>query len=96
MRTLLKVQIDTEAGSEAIRGGDLPRVMQETLERLQPEAAYFTAEDGVRTAYLIFDLASPSDIPVIAEPLFSTFKARLTWSPVMNQEELQQGLSQLG
>lgn len=96
MRTLLKAQLDTEAASKAISGGKMPEVMQETIERLQPEAAYFTPTDGVRTCYFVFDLKDPSDIPVISEPLFQTFEARLTYSPVMNQEDLQKGLSQLG
>ena len=96
MRTLLKVEFDTEASNKARTDGRMDAVMQETFERLQPEAAYFTPTDGVRTCYFVFDLKDPSDIPVISEPLFQTFDARVTYSPVMNQEDLQKGLSQLG
>jgi hypothetical protein len=88
--------MDTEAGNAAIDSGELPNVMGQAFERLQPEAAYFTAEDGVRTAFFVFDLADESDIPVIAEPFFHTLKAKLTWSPVMNREDLQAGLQKLG
>ncbi len=95
MRMMLKVQIDTEAGSQAIASGDLPQVMQETLGRLQPEAAYFGPEDGVRTAFFVFDLKDPSELPALSEPLFSRFKANLKMFPVMNQEDLQRGLQQL-
>ncbi len=96
MRILLKAQLDTEAANKAITDGRMPGIMQETFERLKPEAAYFGPEDGVRTSYYVFDLQDPSDIPVIAEPLFQELRARLTWTPVMNQEDLQKGLSQLG
>jgi hypothetical protein len=93
---LLRVQLDTQATNEASAGGQMPDTLRQTMERLQPEAAYFGPEDGVRTAYFFFDLKDPSDIPVIAEPLFQTFRARLTWTPVMNQEDLQKGLAQIG
>ncbi len=96
MRTLLKVELDTKALNKARLDGRMDTVMQETLERLQPEAAYFTPTDGVRTCYFVFDLKDPSDIPVISEPLFQIFEARLTFSPVMDGEDLQKGLSQLG
>jgi len=49
----------------------------------------------VRTGYLVFDLADPSDIPLISEPLFRGVKSKLTLVPVMNTEDLMKGL-QLG
>jgi len=63
MRMMLKVKMDTEAASRAIEDGSLPKLLEETMERLQPEAAYFGPEGGVRTAFIIFDLKDPSDIP---------------------------------
>ena len=96
MRMMMKVQIDTEAGSRAIADGSLPQLMQETLGRLQPEAAYFGPENGVRTAFLVFDLQDPSQLPTLSEPLYSNMKANIQMFPVMNQEDLQKGLEQLG
>jgi hypothetical protein len=69
--------------------------MQQMLDRTKPEAAYFTTEDGDRTAFLFFDLADPSDIPVLAEPAFSQLGAKVTMTPVMNVDDLQKGLAQL-
>jgi hypothetical protein len=40
-------------------------------------------------------MADPSQIPVISEPLFQTGKARVTFTPCMNLDDLQTGLSQL-
>jgi hypothetical protein len=95
MRTLMKVKMDTEAGTRAIADGSLPQLMQETLGALRPEAAYFGPENGVRTAFIVFDMQDPSQLPSITEPLFSTVKATVEMFPVMNQEDLQKGLQQL-
>lgn len=95
MRMMMKVKMDTEAGSRAIQDGSLPQLMQETLGRLQPEAAYFGPEDGQRTAFIVFDLKDPSQLPAISEPLFSKVKATIEMFPVMDQEDLQKGLQQL-
>ena len=96
MRMMMKVQVDTEAGSRAIGDGSLTRVMQETLGRLQPEAAYFGPENGMRTAYIVFNLEEPSQLPSITEPMFSNLKANIQMFPVMDREDLQKGLGQLG
>lgn len=95
MRCMLKLQMDTEAGNRAIADGTLPKIMEKLAERTQPEASYFTAEDGCRTAFIFFDLKDPSDIPMIAEPAFTDLKAKVTFVPVMNGEDLEKGLTQL-
>jgi hypothetical protein len=41
-------------------------------------------------------LQDPSELPSISEPLFKTFHANILLFPVMNQEDLQKGLQQLG
>ena len=95
MRMMMKVQLDTEAASRAIADGSLPQLMQDTFTRLQPEAAYFGPEDGVRTAFIVFDLEDPSQLPPLTEPLFSQVKARVQMFPVMDREDLRKGLEQI-
>lgn len=95
MRTMMKIRIPAEAGSEAIRDGSLPQLMQETMSRLQPEAAYFGPEDGFRTAFIVFDLADPSQLPAVTEPVFRTLKAKVEVFPVMDRDDLQKGLQEL-
>jgi len=95
MRTLMTVQMDTDASNSAIRDGSLPKTLESTLEQLHAEAAYFTTRDGQRTAYIVFDLQDPTQIPQVAEPLFQGTKAKIDMSPVMNAEDLQAGIARL-
>ena len=92
MRMMMKMQMDTEAASKAVAEGGLPQFMQEMMGRLKPEAAYFGPEDGVRTAFIVFDLQDPSELPEISEPFFSKLKANIKMFPVMDREDLQKGL----
>ena len=63
MRTLMKVTIPVQAGSAAIRDGRMPHLLEATLQRLKPEAAYFYPGRGQRTALVAFDLNDPSELP---------------------------------
>lgn len=96
MRVMMKIKIDTEAGSRAIADGSLPQLMGETMSSLQPEAAYFGPEDGTRTAFIVFNMEDPSQLPSLTEPLFSKLKAKVEIFPVMDRDDLQRGLQQLG
>jgi hypothetical protein len=93
MRTLIKVTIPVEAGNRTIKDGSLPRVVQATLEKLRPEAAYFFTEGGKRTCLMVADLKDPSSIPEIGEPFFMALDAQVEFVPVMNAQELQAGLA---
>ena len=95
MRTMMKIKIDTEAGSRKIADGTMPQLMAEVIGPLQPEAAYFAPEHGVRTAFIVFDLKDPSQLPPLTEPLFRELNATVEMFPVMNQEDLQKGLQQI-
>ncbi len=96
MRMMLKAQMDTAAATKAIEEGRMPTVMQSMMEQLKPEAAYFGPDGGVRTAFIIFQMDDPSQLPAISEPLFSEFNARVEIFPVMDRDDLERGLSALG
>jgi hypothetical protein len=51
-------------------------------------------ENGHRTAHIFFDLADPSQIAVIAEPLFQDVSTTVEFIPVMTTVELRRGLAQ--
>ena len=95
MRTLMTVQMDTAATNHAISDGSLAKSMQSTLEQLHAEAAYFATRDGERTAYIVFDLHDPAQIPEIAEPFFMKMNAKIDLAPVMNADDVQEGLARL-
>lgn len=92
MRMLMKVSVPVEAGNRAIKDGVLPKTMMNFVERYKPEAAYFTAENGQRTAFFVFDLKEPSMIPTIAEPFFANLDAAIHYSPAMNVEDMRTGV----
>ncbi|MGX1271386.1 hypothetical protein [Streptomyces phaeoluteigriseus] len=96
MRVLLKACMDTEKANEAIRNGTLGKLIEEAMEQIHPEAAYFTTDHGKRTAYIVFDMQESSQMPVISEPFFLNLGAEITYTPVMNGEDVQTGLAQLG
>jgi hypothetical protein len=92
MRMMLKIMIPTEAGNRTIRDGSLPKILEGAVATLKAEAAYFVAEDGVRTAMIFFDMRDSSDIPSIVEPLFMGIDAEVELLPVMNADDLRKGL----
>lgn len=93
MRMLMKVQIPTEVGNEAIKDGSLPETIGSSLQALNAEAAYFIAEDGMRTALIFFEMADSTEIPSAAEPFFINLGADVTLVPTMNVEEMQAGVA---
>lgn len=86
MRFMVKVSMPAETGNAAARSGF--QVIQKILAELKPEAAYFIAENGKRTAILFVDVQDPSQIPAIAEPWFLAFNAAVEFHPVMKAEDL--------
>jgi hypothetical protein len=94
MRMLLKAVMDTEAGNEVFRAGKAAEGLDRINDLLQPEAVYAAGEDGQRALFVVFDLADPSQLPVISEPLFLLAKAKITVTPCMNLEELKKGLEE--
>ncbi|MEU3843204.1 hypothetical protein AB0E88_24585 [Streptomyces sp. NPDC028635] len=95
MRLLVKATMDTERGNEAIRSGKMPDLVKTALDRIKPEAVYFGPLDGHRSMLMVVDMADSSKIPPALDPLFSDLNAYVEVTPVMNLDELQQGLSQL-
>ncbi len=93
MRMLLRIQMPTEAANAAIQDGRFAKTLSAMMERVKPEAAYFTSFEGDRCAFIVFDMQHPSDIPMIAEPFFLEMHAKIELQPVMTAEDVQAGLA---
>jgi hypothetical protein len=94
MRMLLKAVIDTAAANEGFRNGSAVEAFDRIKETLQPEASYGFVEDGQRAWIAVFDLADPSQIPVVCEPLFQGGNAKITITPCMTDEEARNGIEE--
>lgn len=92
MRMMLKITVPTVEGNKALKDGSMEKFIGHSLSELKPEAAYFTAEKGQRTAYLFVDMKDSSDLPYYGERFFLAFNAAIDFVPVMNAEELKKGL----
>jgi Domain of unknown function (DUF3303) len=88
MRFLLKANIPVESGNAAAKAGKLGATIQSILADLKPEAAYFTDDNGQRTAFLFLEMKDASQIPAIAEPWFLAFNASIEIHPVMVPDDL--------
>ena len=88
MRFLFKISFPVEAGNAAVKKDGL-KAIQSILEQQKPEAAYFLAENGQRTALLILNMQEASEIPALAEPWFLALNAAIEVQPVMVPADLQ-------
>ena len=79
-------------GNAAIKDGSLAKAIEHLTKLIHPEAVYFTAVGGKRTALFFFHMKDSSEVPVIAEIGFQALNAELEFTPVMNPDELQKGL----
>ena len=88
MRVFLKASMTVETGNQAIRSGKLPETIQAILDEQKPEAAYFIADNGKRTALLFLDIQDVWQLPALAEPWFLAFNATVEVTPAMNIADL--------
>jgi hypothetical protein len=89
MRFLLKAEMAMDQGNAAVRSGALSTTIQSILDDLKPEAAYFLASNGKRTALLVVNIEDASRIPALAEPWFLALGASVELVPVMVPEDLK-------
>ena len=87
MRFLFKISLPVEAGNAAARDDNF-NAIQRILEQQKPEAAYFIADGGKRTAILIMNMDDASELPAIAEPWFLALNAAIEVAPAMLPDDL--------
>ena len=89
MRFIVKARMDVEAANALASAGKLGSTIQSILEELKPEAAYFVADEGQRTAILVINMEDPSELPAVVEPWFLAFNADIEATPAMIAEDLE-------
>jgi hypothetical protein len=92
MKFLIRAKIPTEAGNLMVTDPNLLKNLEDHMNKVKPEAAYFFEADGNRVMAFITDMQSADQIPALAEPLFQGMGANVEFHPVMNFDELKKGL----
>jgi hypothetical protein len=95
MRTMLVVELDTEASNKMIASGEMSKQLEEILGALKPEAAYFYPRHGHRSMTLVVDAADEASLVTMCEPLWAQ-NATVEAFMCMNAEDLRAGLGRLG
>ncbi len=80
-----------------MREGKAGEILNQILGNLNPECAYFTEQNGTRSAVLIINISESSEIPTYAEPFFLMFNADCKFRIAMTPDDLgAAGLDELG
>jgi hypothetical protein len=88
MRMIMHVDFPPEPFNALVRNGTVGAVLQQALNDLKPQAAYFSEENGRRGGVLIVDVPDASKIPALSEPFFLTFNANVRFRIAMTPEDL--------
>ena len=86
MRFLFKVSMPVEVGNAAAKTGFT--AIRDIIAQQKPEAIYFVAEGGKRTAIFVIQMDDLSQLPAIAEPWFLALNAGIEVTPAMTPEDL--------
>lgn len=95
MRMMLKFRFDAESGNEILRSGRINTLLQQIMEDLKPEAAYFYAEEGQRAGHFIINAQESVDVVRVCEPFWFGLNADVELIPVMSGDDMQNGLGAL-
>jgi hypothetical protein len=95
MRMMLRFTLPAEKGNQAFDAGVIGETMESLMGKLKPEAAYFGPSEGKRAGMIFFDLAEPSQIIEVVEPLFSKLHAAVEIVPVMSADDLRKGIAKV-
>lgn len=95
MRTMLMVELDTEASNRTVADHTMGKTLEDVLGMLKPEAAYFYPYHGHRAMTLVVDAPDEASLVAMVEPLWHQ-NAKIEAIPCMNAEDLRAGLGRLG
>ena len=93
MRFLVRIQPTVEGGNKMMKDPKGIQKLEAYYKKIKGEAAYFYEQNGLRTFEFIIDLPSVDKIPLIAEPMFQEFDAKVEFHPVMVFNDLKKAIS---
>lgn len=93
MRLMLKFTIPVDKGNEAAKDGTLGPAIDALIEQTDPEAAYFTLDEGERAGMIFFEVDDQARLTELNEPLFAALDAAIHIAPVLTLEDLRRGLA---
>jgi hypothetical protein len=88
MRILMQCEFPVKVGNKLASKGELGSKIEQILAEQKPEAVYFGLKNGRRTAFIILNLESASEIPKVVEPWFLAFNASVESQVVMVPADL--------
>lgn len=86
-------KIPTEGGNKAVQDPNFLKNLEQYIDKVKPENAFFMPLEGERTAIFIVNIESNDQIPQIAEPLFLAMGANVDVIPIMDFDDLKKGLA---
>lgn len=95
MRFVVRAIMPTEAGNKAVQDPNFLKNLEDYMNKVRPEAAYFFEAGGDRVAVFVVDMQTPDQIPAVAEPLFVGFGAKVELHPAMNFDDLKKAISEI-
>ena len=88
MRIMMHVTFPTERFNAALKAGTVGPTLKRILDDIKPEAAYFGERSGgERGATVVVNIDSPAQLPIVSEPWYLAFGAKVEISIVMTLEE---------
>ncbi len=88
MKFLVKATLPVESGNALVKDPNMQQRMDTVMGDIRPEAVYFTIEDGQRTVYFVVEVGGIEDMPRVAEPLWLSWKANVTFLPAFTPEDM--------
>ena len=95
MRFLVRIRLPVEEGNKMVKDPKGLQKLEAYYKKVKAEAAYFYEDKGQRTMAFILNLQSADMMPVVAEPMFQEFNAKVEFHPVMILEDLKKGFSMM-
>jgi hypothetical protein len=92
MRMMLKIKFPPDSGSRAVQDGSMVKAFQMLKQQLNPEAAYFSMEDGMRCAYIFYNAEDLPEFVKIHEPLIQATGALVYDAPALTWEDMAQAI----